>query len=91
MPAWPVLFASFFKRPTSVEDSRVHHSNLTCASLFVVLPCGWLVRFAEYRKDDPASFLLHQNLAFFPQFMFNMRRSPFVQVSWQARVPTEWL
>lgn len=37
-------------------------------------------RFAEYRKDDPASFLLHQNLAFFPQFMFNMRRSPFVQV-----------
>lgn len=37
-------------------------------------------RFAEYRKDDPASFLLHQNLSYFPQFMFNMRRSPFVQV-----------
>lgn len=37
-------------------------------------------RFAEYRKDDPASFSLHQNLSFYPQFMFNLRRSPFVQV-----------
>jgi hypothetical protein len=44
----------------------------------VLLPCA--CRFAEYRKDDPASFLLHQNLSYFPQFMFNMRRSPFVQV-----------
>eukprot|EP00775_Hariotina_reticulata_P005919 gene5919-6159_t len=37
-------------------------------------------RFAEYRKDDPASFMLHQNLSYFPQFMFNLRRSQFVQV-----------
>jgi hypothetical protein len=42
-------------------------------------------RFAEYRKDDPASFLLHQNLSYFPHFMFNMRRSPFVQVRTYAR------
>lgn len=42
--------------------------------------CRPACRFAEYRKDDPASFLLHQNLSYFPQFMFNMRRSPFVQV-----------
>jgi hypothetical protein len=39
-----------------------------------------LFRFAEYRKDDPASFMLHQNLSYFPQFMFNLRRSQFVQV-----------
>jgi hypothetical protein len=37
-------------------------------------------RFAEYRKDDPASFMLHSNLQYFPQFMFNLRRSQFVQV-----------
>jgi len=37
-------------------------------------------RFAEYRKDDPNSFGLHQNLTYYPQFMFNLRRSPFVQV-----------
>ena len=37
-------------------------------------------RFGEYRRDDPASFGLQPGLAFFPQFMFNLRRSPFVQV-----------
>jgi hypothetical protein len=26
------------------------------------------------------SFSLHANLSFYPQFMFNLRRSPFVQV-----------
>ena len=26
------------------------------------------------------SFALHPNLSFYPQFMFNLRRSPFVQV-----------
>lgn len=36
-------------------------------------------RFAEYRKDDPMSFSLNANLSFYPQFMFNLRRSPFVQ------------
>lgn len=39
-----------------------------------------LSRFAEYRKDDPQSFILHSNLQYFPQFMFNLRRSQFVQV-----------
>ena len=37
-------------------------------------------RFGEYRRDDPASFGLQPGLAFFPQFLFNLRRSPFVQV-----------
>lgn len=39
-----------------------------------------ICRFAEYRKDDPQSFMLHSNLQYFPQFMFNLRRSQFVQV-----------
>jgi protein transport protein SEC23 len=37
-------------------------------------------RFGEYRRDDPASFALAPGLAFFPQFLFNLRRSAFVQV-----------
>jgi len=44
------------------------------------LPFLTLFRFAEYRKDDPASVMLHQNLSDVPQFMFNLRRSQFVQV-----------
>lgn len=37
-------------------------------------------RFGEYRKDDPQSFSLRQEMEFYPQFMFNLRRSQFVQV-----------
>ncbi len=37
-------------------------------------------RFGEYRRDDPSSFALAPGLAFFPQFLFNLRRSAFVQV-----------
>ncbi|XP_072970140.1 protein transport protein SEC23 E-like [Typha angustifolia] len=37
-------------------------------------------RFGDYRKDDPASFTLNPNFSIFPQFMFNLRRSQFVQV-----------
>jgi len=37
-------------------------------------------RFAEYQKDDPASFQLSQNFSLYPQFMFNLRRSQFLQV-----------
>ena len=37
-------------------------------------------RFGDYRRDDATSFALAPALAFFPQFMFNLRRSPFVQV-----------
>ncbi|XBH55785.1 hypothetical protein VPH35_077790 [Triticum aestivum] len=37
-------------------------------------------RFGDYRKDDPSSFSLHSNFSLFPQFMFNLRRSQFVQV-----------
>ena len=37
-------------------------------------------RFATYAKDDPASFQLSPTMSIFPQFMFNLRRSQFVQV-----------
>lgn len=37
-------------------------------------------RFGEYRKDDAQSFQMMQEMAFFPGFMFHLRRSQFVQV-----------
>ena len=37
-------------------------------------------RFGDYRKDDPDSFQLRPQLSYYPQFMFNFRRSQFIQV-----------
>lgn len=37
-------------------------------------------RFGDYRPDDVTSFNLRPELSFYPQFMFNLRRSQFVQV-----------
>ncbi|GKE28956.1 transport protein Sec23-like protein, partial [Tanacetum coccineum] len=36
-------------------------------------------KFGDYRKDDPTSFALNPCFSLFPQFMFNLRRSQFVQ------------
>eukprot|EP01117_Protostelium_nocturnum_P001741 TRINITY_DN1214_c0_g1_i1.p1 TRINITY_DN1214_c0_g1~~TRINITY_DN1214_c0_g1_i1.p1 ORF type:complete len:780 (-),score=240.58 TRINITY_DN1214_c0_g1_i1:189-2468(-) len=37
-------------------------------------------KFAQYTKDDPDSFQLSRNFGFYPQFMFHLRRSHFLQV-----------
>nr|CDS31096.2 protein transport protein Sec23A [Hymenolepis microstoma] len=37
-------------------------------------------KFGEYHKDDAASFRLPDEFSFFPQFMFHLRRSSFIQV-----------
>ncbi|KAG5155043.1 hypothetical protein JHK82_013012 [Glycine max] len=37
-------------------------------------------KFGDYRKDDQSSFTLTPSFSLFPQFMFNMGRSQFVQV-----------
>ncbi|KAI9139434.1 protein transporter SEC23 [Paraphysoderma sedebokerense] len=37
-------------------------------------------RFANYRKEDPSSFHLADNFSIYPQFMFHLRRSQFLQV-----------
>ena len=58
----------------------------------------WLVRmlirlcqkFGSFNKDDPESFRLLPNLTLYPQFMFHLRRSQFLQVfnnRWGAGVP----
>ncbi|PIO69549.1 Sec23/Sec24 helical domain protein [Teladorsagia circumcincta] len=37
-------------------------------------------KFGEYAKDDPNSFRLTDKFSLFPQFMFHLRRSQFLQV-----------
>lgn len=37
-------------------------------------------KFGEYNKEDATSFRLSENFSLFPQFMFHLRRSPFLQV-----------
>uniref|UniRef100_A0A8B9F6Z6 Protein transport protein SEC23 n=1 Tax=Amazona collaria TaxID=241587 RepID=A0A8B9F6Z6_9PSIT len=37
-------------------------------------------KFGQYNKDDPNSFRLSESFSLYPQFMFHLRRSPFLQV-----------
>lgn len=37
-------------------------------------------RFGDYQKDSPSSFSLSPRFSIFPQFIFHLRRSQFVQV-----------
>lgn len=37
-------------------------------------------RFGEYRRDEPASFVLRPPMEYYPQFMFHLRRSQFLSV-----------
>ncbi|XP_006463484.1 copii coat protein, partial [Agaricus bisporus var. bisporus H97] len=37
-------------------------------------------KFADYRKEDSTSFRLTDNFSIYPQFMFHLRRSQFLQV-----------
>ncbi|KAM3960537.1 transport protein Sec23 isoform 2-T2 [Aphomia sociella] len=37
-------------------------------------------KFGEYGKDDPNSFRLSENFSLYPQFMYHLRRSQFIQV-----------
>jgi protein transport protein SEC23 len=38
-------------------------------------------KFADYRKDDPQSFHLGPEFTIYPQFMYHLRRSPFLNSS----------
>eukprot|EP00294_Goniomonas_avonlea_P013357 CAMPEP_0114556282 /NCGR_PEP_ID=MMETSP0114-20121206/9212_1 /TAXON_ID=31324 /ORGANISM="Goniomonas sp, Strain m" /LENGTH=677 /DNA_ID=CAMNT_0001741489 /DNA_START=307 /DNA_END=2340 /DNA_ORIENTATION=+ len=39
-----------------------------------------VAKFGDYRKDDAASFRLSEKFSIYPQFMFHLRRSPFLHV-----------
>merc|ERR1712227_1072174 len=38
-----------------------------------------VAKFADYRKDEPATFRLSPEFSIFPQFMYHLRRSNFLQ------------
>jgi protein transport protein SEC23 len=79
------LAASFDQQAAAVAMSRIAVHRTDSEELGEIL--RWLDRslirlcakFAQYRKDDPGSFLLSPNFSLYPQFMFNLRRSQFMQ------------
>ncbi|CAN6650916.1 protein transport protein Sec23p [Trichomonascus vanleenenianus] len=69
-----VLMSRIAVYKADVEDSQ---DILRWTDRMLIRLCQ---KFADYRKDDPASFRLAQNFSMYPQFMFHLRRSQFLQV-----------
>lgn len=69
-----VLMARMAVYKTENEDS---FDILRWVDRMLIRLCS---RFADYQKDDPESFELSTNFSLYPQFMFNLRRSQFLQV-----------
>ncbi|VDP78713.1 unnamed protein product [Echinostoma caproni] len=82
----PHMICGFDQEAATVLIARMAMFRAESADSIDVL--RWLDRqlirlchkFGDYRKDDPASFRLPDEFSFFPQFMFHMRRSQFLQV-----------
>ncbi|KAL1924493.1 uncharacterized protein VTP21DRAFT_4147 [Calcarisporiella thermophila] len=84
--AGPIVAASFDQEAAAVLMARIAVFKSEIDDGPDVL--RWLDRmlirlcqkFADYRKDDPSSFQLSPNFSIYPQFMFHLRRSQFLQV-----------
>ncbi|KZT37080.1 hypothetical protein SISSUDRAFT_1129918 [Sistotremastrum suecicum HHB10207 ss-3] len=82
----PSIAASFDQEAAAVLMSRIAVFKAEIDDSPDVL--RWLDRmlirlcqkFADYRKEDPTSFRLSDNFSIYPQFMFHLRRSQFLQV-----------
>jgi len=82
----PAISAGFDQETAAVLMARIAVYKAETESAFAIL--RWLDRmlirlvskFADYRKDDPSSFALSPNFSIYPQFMFHLRRSHFLQV-----------
>ena len=82
----PNIAASFDQEAAAVLMSRIAVFKAEIDDSPDVL--RWLDRmlirlcqkFADYRKEDPTSFALADNFSIYPQFMFHLRRSQFLQV-----------
>ncbi|WCJ23094.1 Sec23/Sec24 protein transport family protein [Euphorbia peplus] len=80
------LIAGFDQEAAAVAMARLVSFKMEIEAEFD--PIRWLdkalihlcSRFGEYQKDSPSSFNLSPRLSIFPQFMFHLRRSQFVQV-----------
>ncbi|CAH8834588.1 unnamed protein product [Trichobilharzia szidati] len=82
----PHMICGFDQEAATVLTARMAMFRAETADSVDVL--RWLDRqliklchkFGDYRKDDPSSFRLPDEFSFYPQFMFHMRRSQFLQV-----------
>ncbi|KAM7274815.1 hypothetical protein ACFE04_016681 [Oxalis oulophora] len=80
------LIAGFDQEAAAVVMSRIVSFKMENEAEFD--PIRWLdkalihicTRFGDYQKDTPSSFSLSPRFSIFPQFMFHLRRSQFVQV-----------
>ncbi|KAL6498713.1 Protein transport protein S23 C [Orobanche gracilis] len=80
------LLAGFDQEAAAVVMAR--HVSIKMETEAEFDPIRWLDKslihtcshFGEYQKDSPSSFSLSPRLAIFPQFIFHLRRSQFVQV-----------
>ncbi|KAJ2847190.1 GTPase-activating protein S23, partial [Coemansia brasiliensis] len=84
--ASPEIPASFDQEAAAVLMARIAVYKAENEEVGDVL--RWLDRmlirlcqkFGDYRRDDPASFRLGPNFSIYPQFMYHLRRSQFLQV-----------
>ncbi|GAV71834.1 Gelsolin domain-containing protein/zf-Sec23_Sec24 domain-containing protein/Sec23_trunk domain-containing protein/Sec23_helical domain-containing protein/Sec23_BS domain-containing protein [Cephalotus follicularis] len=80
------LIAGFDQEAAAVVMARVVSFKMEIEAEFD--PIRWLdkslihicSRFGDYQKESPSSFSLSPRFSIFPQFIFNLRRSQFVQV-----------
>lgn len=80
------LMAGFDQEAAAVVMARLVSFKMEAEADFD--PIRWLDRslirlcskFGDYQKDNPSSFSLSPRLSIFPQFIFHLRRSQFVQV-----------
>jgi len=81
-----VIVQNFDQEAAAVLMARIAVFKAETEEAFDVL--RWLDRmlirlvakFADYTKDDPSSFQLSPSFSLYPQFMFHLRRSHFLQV-----------
>ncbi|GMN61533.1 hypothetical protein TIFTF001_030628 [Ficus carica] len=80
------LIAGFDQEAAAVVMARLVSFKMETEAEFD--PIRWLdkalihicSRFGDYQKDSPSSFSLSPRFSIFPQFVFHLRRSQFVQV-----------
>lgn len=80
------LIAGFDQEAAAVVMARLVSFKMEIEAEFD--PIRWLdkalihicSRFGDYQKDSPSSFSLSPRFSIFPQFIFHLRRSQFVQV-----------
>ncbi|KAI5989505.1 hypothetical protein EDD15DRAFT_2459931 [Pisolithus albus] len=72
--AAPILMARIAVFNTEIDDSP---DMLRWLDRMLIRLCQ---KFTDYRKEDPSSFRSSDNFSIYPQFMFHLRRSQFLQV-----------